>query len=84
MPVDGDQETVIERRVAGPRPSAAGPMASVLIVLGVIAAVAFGWWVVGTTPAPDGRTPEAPNTTSADNPAPRAALPESAKSRGSL
>lgn len=83
MPVDGEQETIIERRVAGPRSSAAGSMTSVVIVLGVLAAIAFGWWAVGTTPVPDSRT-QAPSTTSADNPASRAALPEGAKSGGSL
>jgi hypothetical protein len=79
MPVDGDQETIIERRVSGPRPSAAGPMASVLIVLGVIAAVALGWWVVGTAPLPDNRSSQAP-AASADNSAPRATLPEATNS----
>jgi hypothetical protein len=79
MPVDGEQETIIERRVASRRPSSAGPLASVLIVLGVIAAVALGWWVVGTAPLPDNRASQAP-AASADNSTPRAALPEATNS----
>jgi hypothetical protein len=64
MPVDGEKETVIERRVAEAPPTAVGSIASLLIVLGVIAAVALGWWIVGTTPAPDNRTSQAPAATS--------------------
>jgi hypothetical protein len=60
MPVDGEKETVIERRVAEAPPTAVGSIASFLIVLGVIAAVALGWWIVGTTPAPDSRSSQAP------------------------
>jgi hypothetical protein len=64
MPVDGEKETVIERRVAEAPPTAAGSITSFLIVLGVIVAVALGWWIVGTTPAPDSRSSQAPATTS--------------------
>jgi hypothetical protein len=81
MPIDGEQETFIERRVAGPRESSAGPLASVLIVLGVIAAVALGWWVVGTAPA--NRASQTP-AASADNSAPHTPRPEDANSGKSL
>jgi hypothetical protein len=62
MPVDGEKETIVQRRVEA-QPSAAGSMASLLIVLGVIAAVALGWWVVGTTPAPDNGAAQPPAAT---------------------
>ena len=63
MPVDGEKETIVQRRVEA-QPSAAGSIASLLIVLGVIAAVALGWWVVGTEPAPNnGTTSQTPAAT---------------------
>jgi hypothetical protein len=41
--IDGDRDFV-ERRTG------AGDFVAVLVVVGTIAAVAFGWWSVGTTP----------------------------------
>ncbi len=83
MPVDGETERVIERRVVEPGSSSTGAIASAVIVLGVIAAVALGWWVVGTAPAPDNRTSQSPSA-SAGKSAPSATLPDEANPGKSL
>jgi hypothetical protein len=47
--IDGDRNVVVERRIE--RRTGAGEFAAVVVVLGTIAAVAFGWWSVGTSVA---------------------------------
>jgi len=48
------------------------------VVLGVIAAIAFGWWAIGTTPVVEKRVSQAPPTvTSPDTSVqPRTTVPE--------
>jgi hypothetical protein len=73
--IDGDKDVVVERRLER---AGAGDMVSVIVVLGVIAAIAFGWWAVGTTPVVEKRVSQAPPTvTSPDTSVqPRTTVPE--------
>jgi hypothetical protein len=59
MATEDEREVVVERRVDRAN-TAAGGFAAVFIVLGVIAAVAIGWWAVGTTPLPDSKVSQVP------------------------
>ena len=77
MAAEDEREVLVERRVVEDnRPS--GSLAAVFIVLGVIAAVAFGWWAIGTTPVPGNRVSQAPpGATSPDTTIePRTTVPE--------
>jgi hypothetical protein len=69
--IDGDRDFV-ERRTG------AGDFVAVLVVVGTIAAVAFGWWSVGTTPLVEKRVSQAPpSVTSPDKTVqPRTTIPE--------
>jgi hypothetical protein len=58
--IDGDRNAMVERRIE--RRTGAGDFVAVLVVLGTIAAVAFGWWSVGTTPLVERRVSQAPTT----------------------
>ena len=60
--IDGDRDVVVERRME--RRTGAGDFVAVLLVLGAIAAVAFGWWSVGTTQRRVSQAP--PTVTSPD------------------
>ena len=70
--LDGDRDVVVERRTG------AGDFVAVLLVLGPIAAVAFGWWSVSTTSLVEKRVSRAPPTvTSPDTTVqPRTTIPE--------
>lgn len=71
-----EREVVVERRIDRANTAASG-LAAVVIVLGVIAAVAAGWWAVGTAPIPDNKISQAPAaTTSPDTVGPRTTAPE--------
>ena len=85
MPVDGDREVLVERRVVEPNRTG-GSIASAFIVLCVLTAVAFGWWAVGTAPVPANRVSQSPPaTTSPDTTVePRTTLPEGAVSGKAL
>jgi hypothetical protein len=78
--VEGDRDVVVERRIE--RRAGGGDLVAVVVVLGTIAAVAFGWWSVGTTPVGEKRTSQAPPTvTSPDTMAqPRTTVPEGGRS----
>jgi hypothetical protein len=56
--IDEDRDVVVERRVE--RRAGGGDLVAVVVVLGAIAAVAFGWWSVGTTPHVEKRVSQAP------------------------
>jgi hypothetical protein len=56
--IDGDGDVLVERRIE--RRAGASDLLAVLVVLGAIAAVAFGWWSVGTTPRVEKRVTQAP------------------------
>lgn len=55
--IDGESKVVVERRIE--RRAGGGPFVAVLIVLGVSAAIALGWWSVGT-PDPELRVSQTP------------------------
>lgn len=76
MPVDGAREVFRERD--GARHKAGGSWFALLVVLGVLAAVAFGWWAVGITPPPQQRVSQGPpSVTSPDTTVqPRTTVPE--------
>jgi hypothetical protein len=56
--IDGDRDVVVERRVE--RRAGGSDLVAMIVVLGAIAAVAFGWWSVGTTPLVEKRVSQAP------------------------
>ena len=74
--IDGDRDVGVERRME--RRTGAGDFVAVLLVLGAIAAVAFGWWSVGTTPLVEKRVSQAPPsvTTPDTTVQPRTTIPE--------
>ncbi|MFM9849385.1 MAG: hypothetical protein ACKVP3_19760 [Hyphomicrobiaceae bacterium] len=75
MAAENEREVIVERRVEDNRLS--GSLAAVFIVLGVIAAVAFGWWAIGTTPVPSRVSQAPPGATSPDTTVePRTTVPE--------
>jgi cytoskeletal protein RodZ len=74
--IDGDRDVLVERRIerrAGP-----SDLLALLVILGVIAAVAFGWWSVGTTPLPQNRLSQAPPSVASPDTfvQPRTTVPE--------
>ena len=75
--IDGDRDVVVERRIK--RRAGASELLAVALVLGAIAAVAFGWWSVGTRPLNEKRLSQAPpSVTSPDTTVqPRTTVPES-------
>jgi hypothetical protein len=79
MPVDGTREVFRERSRAT---ESAGSWFAVLVVLGVLAAVAFAWWAVGITPPSEPRVSQAPpSVTSPDSTVqPRTTVPEGGSS----
>ena len=76
MPVDGAREVFRERNRG--RDEVGGSWFALLVVLGVLAAVAFGWWAVGITPPAQQRMSQAPpSVTSPDTTVqPRTTVPE--------
>lgn len=74
--IDGDRDVLVERRIE--RRAGASDLLAVLVVLGVIAVVAFGWWSVGTSPIVEKRVSLAPpSVTSPDTTVqPRTTIPE--------
>jgi hypothetical protein len=76
--IDSDKDVVVERRLESVERAGAGDIVSVIVVLGVIAAIAFGWWAIGTTPVVEKRVSQAPPTvTSPDTSVqPRTTVPE--------
>lgn len=85
MIVDGEREVLVERRVVE-RDGTGGSIASAFIVLGALAAIAFGWWAVGTAPVPANRVSQSPPATASPDTSvePRTTLPEGAGSGKAL
>lgn len=85
MATEDERQVVVERRIDRANTATSG-FAAVFIVLGVIAAVAAGWWAVGTTPVPDNKVSQAPPaTTSPDTTlGPRTTVPEGGSSGKTL
>ncbi len=76
MMIDGNRDVMVERRIE--RCTGAGDFVAVLVVLGTIAAVAFGWWSVGTAPLVERRVSQAPPpvTSPETTVQPRTSVPE--------
>jgi hypothetical protein len=79
MATKGDQEVVLERRVVASERQG-GWLVAVLFVFGVLAAVAFAWWTVGTNPHTPPRFSQVPPEAASPDTSvqPRTTLPEGA------
>ena len=74
--IDGDRDVSVERHIE--KRAGASDLLAVVVVLGVIAAIAFGWWSVGTRPVPEQRLSQAPPSVASPNTfvQPRTTVPE--------